>query len=185
MTKRARYCPDLTKCIAPVHGHCPCQTIPQGKAVHPQEYYAWTNMKTRCYNPKYPVFHRYGGRGITVCQEWRDSFSAFLEHVGPKPDPSYQLDRIDNNGNYEPGNVRWVPLETNANNKSTTQVLTINGESGGLPYWEVRTGRDRKTIWRRLKDGWPPAWAVMLDPLPHKYRFISNGLAAWARKNGL
>lgn len=185
MTKRARYCPDLSNCFAPKNGRCPCQNPPRLRVAYPQEYYAWVNMKTRCTNPKYPTFHRYGGRGIKVCTKWQKDFRTFLDHIGQKPHPSYELDRINNDGNYEPGNVRWAPKEVNANNKSTNQLLTINGETGGLPYWESKSGRDRKTIWRRLKDGWPAAWAVMLDPLPQRYRKIPNGLAMWAREHGL
>lgn len=141
-------------------------------------------MIVRCSNPKYKTYHRYGGRGIAVHPSF-GKFKDFFAHIGPKPDPTYELDRINNDQNYAPGNIRWASRVVNANNKSTNQILSINGESGGLPYWEERAGRNRKVIWRRLKDGWPPAWAVMLDPLPHKYRHISNGLSKWAQENGL
>jgi len=72
------------------------------------EFRAWCSMKSRCYvetNEKYPI---YGGRGITVHDAWLTDFQAFYDHVGPKPEPRYSLDRIDVNGNYEPGNVRWA-----------------------------------------------------------------------------
>lgn len=73
-----------------------------------QEYRAWASMIQRCHNPRHPRFRDWGGRGIRVCDEWRADFMAFLAHIGPKPSPELSLDRIDNNGNCEPGNVRWA-----------------------------------------------------------------------------
>lgn len=80
------------------------------------EYRAWRNAKTRCLWPSGPQWKDYGGRGIGMCDEWKTDFSAFLGHIGPKPSDDMVLDRIDNNGHYEPGNVRWV----------THQLSTIN-----------------------------------------------------------
>lgn len=70
------------------------------------EYAAWRNMISRC-SPTYRQYKDWGGRGITMCDEWRQSFIAFFEHIGPRPSPEYTVDRINNDGNYEPGNVRW------------------------------------------------------------------------------
>lgn len=72
------------------------------------EYYAWISMKQRCTNPKRHNYKNYGGRGIVVCDRWRDSFINFLADVGERPGPEFSLDRINNDGNYEPGNVRWA-----------------------------------------------------------------------------
>jgi hypothetical protein len=75
-------------------------------------------MKQRCCNPKNGSYYKYGGRGITVCNEWMASFEAFLEDVGKRPSMAHTLDRFPNNdGNYEPGNVRWATIEQQANNK--------------------------------------------------------------------
>jgi|SRR5262245_10781785 len=72
------------------------------------EFHAWVHMVQRCHNPKSRNYRHWGGRGIAVCDEWRHDFTAFFAYIGPKPHPSYVLDRIDNSGSYEPGNVRWA-----------------------------------------------------------------------------
>lgn len=82
------------------------------------EYNSWSQMKTRCLNPNDKRYSDYGGRGIKVCQEWTDSFEAFFKYIGEKPSKSHSLDRINNNGNYEPGNVQWAtPLEQASNRR--------------------------------------------------------------------
>jgi len=80
----------------------------QHGAAWPPEYRAWMNAKGRCFNPKNKAFHNYGARGITMCKEWVESYESFLSHVGRKPSNGLSLDRINNDGNYEPGNVRWT-----------------------------------------------------------------------------
>lgn len=84
------------------------------------EYNTYHMMKQRCYNPKHTYFRNYGGRGIKVCKEWRESFETFLRDMGPKPDPSYTLDRIDNDGDYEPTNCKWSDWQEQMENKRTT-----------------------------------------------------------------
>lgn len=81
------------------------------------EYNTWYNMRMRCTNPKEIGFKRYGERGISVCKRWLNSFVDFYSDVGPKPTPKHSLDRIDNDGNYEPGNVRWATATEQARNR--------------------------------------------------------------------
>jgi len=72
------------------------------------EYSCWVNIKHRTRNPEHASYPDYGGRGITMCDEWYEDFNAFLSHIGPRPSSDHSVDRIDNEGNYEPGNVRWA-----------------------------------------------------------------------------
>jgi hypothetical protein len=86
-----------------------------------KEYKAWTNMKRRCSDPTTHNWHRYGGRGIKVCAEWTSSFESFYDHLGPAPSSAHSIGRIDNDADYEPGNVEWQTAKQQANNRGSNQ----------------------------------------------------------------
>lgn len=120
-------------------------------------------MKERCYNPKDSSYYRYGGRGIGVCDRWLNSFENFLEDVGEPPDPSMTLDRYPNqDGNYEPGNVRWATAQEQHRNKSTNRLIEYNGETLPLIVWCERLNLKYTTTQMRLDSGWPVEAAFTL-----------------------
>lgn len=87
------------------------------------EYRSWQAMKDRCTNPKADRYPYYGGRGIRVCAAWLSSFPVFLRDVGLKPSPEYTLERIENDGHYEPSNVKWATRKEQANNRRPMGVM--------------------------------------------------------------
>lgn len=119
------------------------------------EWRAWKGMLERCYLESYEQFHNYGGRGIAVCDRWRESFENFFADMGTRPGPKYSLDRIDNNGNYEPGNCRWATPAQQLHNQRRTVMLTHDGITLPLVEWAEKVGIAPETIRRRvLTRGW-------------------------------
>jgi hypothetical protein len=118
------------------------------------EYNSWRSIVQRCLNPKCKAYRDYGARGISMCLLWRLSFSAFLEDVGPRPGLGYSLDRIDNEGNYEPGNVRWATPTEQCRNRRGNRIIEYNGERLTLSEWANKFGIRQATLWGRLRDGW-------------------------------
>lgn len=98
------------------------QTHGESKPHPTTEYNIWRNMIQRCTNPKRKDYPRYGGRGVQVCVRWRNSYEAFLKDVGRRPHLELTLDRIDNDGDYEPGNVRWATHTEQIANRSTAKA---------------------------------------------------------------
>ena len=116
-------------------------------------YKTWVGVRNRCNNPKDPYFHNYGGRGVKMHPAWEQSFAAFLEGVGKRPSPQYSLDRVNNNGNYEPGNVRWLTKKQQAHNMRKNRLLTHNGRTQALTAWAEEMGLVPSTLQYRLKQG--------------------------------
>jgi len=117
------------------------------------EYATWSSMRARCNNPKNKRWERYGGRGISICSRW-DDFENFLADMGNRPKGT-TLDRIDNNGNYEPSNCRWATFTEQMRNRGNTIRLTHEGVTLSAPEWAEKTGLPVKTIYCRVDYGWP------------------------------
>lgn len=126
-----------------------------------KEYLAWKNMKARVTRKSRSGWKYYGGRGIVCCKEWLESFEAFYRDLGPSPSDIHQIDRINNNGNYEPGNVRWVIPSQNAWNQRRTIVITIDGETKPLKQWynELNPSVSYNVVRSRITRGWSPVKA--------------------------
>lgn len=118
-----------------------------------KEYQAWTSAKQRCYSPRNKSFKDYGRRGITMCDRWRESASAFLADMGPCP-PGYSLHRIDNDGPYSPDNCKWASKIEQMRNTSRNHYIDHAGERLTLQEWAQRIGQKPHTILKRLRRGW-------------------------------
>lgn len=124
-------------------------------------YTIWLDMRQRCYNDKSINWHLYGGRGIKVCKEWDEDFAEFRDWaLSHGYDNELQLDRIDNDGNYEPNNCKWSSRVEQGNNRRTCVYITINGERKTLSEWCEKTGISRYTAYSRIRRGWEPERAV-------------------------
>lgn len=124
-----------------------------GFSRHPL-YPRWRNMIDRCYNPRCASYKFHGARGIVVCKRWRTSVRAFIDDMGHPPTEFHQLDRIDNNGHYEPANVRWATPQQQANNRRSNRLFTHNGETKTLSQWARHIGVNVTTLKQRITYGW-------------------------------
>lgn len=116
------------------------------------EWIAWSNMKARCNRPSCPEYPNYGGRGIMVCKRWDNSFENFLEDVGLRPTPEHSLDRYpDNDGHYEPSNVRWATVPQQKRNTSQNVWIEYKGERKVVKDWAVSFGFKQTSLRHHLK----------------------------------
>ena len=127
---------------------------------HTVEYKIWDSMVQRCTNPKDTGYAGYGGRGIKICHQWLTEFMVFLSDMGPRPSSTHSLDRVDNNGNYEPGNVRWATRKEQERNKRNNHLITIGSTTKCLSAWAEETGIEFNALSQRLRRGWTAEEAV-------------------------
>jgi hypothetical protein len=118
------------------------------------EYDVHANMMSRCYRKDVGSYQYYGARGIKVCDRWRN-FAYFYEDMAPRPSAEHQLERIDNDGNYEPGNCTWVLRADQQNNKRNTTFVEYEGARTRLHLLCKRLGKDPNLVKQRVRDGWP------------------------------
>lgn len=142
---------DVSKETNWKHGHSSWRRGPTS------EYRIYHKMLRRCFKETDPKYHRYGGRGITVCDRWRgpEGFINFFADMGSRPGLGYSIDRIDNDGNYEPGNCRWATVLQQARNKSTVTMVEWKGKRISLPDACDEEGLSLDTVYNRIKYlGW-------------------------------
>jgi len=115
-----------------------------------KEYGAWVGMKNRCYNKKNKCYNRYGGRGILICDSWKDSFENFYHDMGEAPSPEHSIDRIHNDDGYCPDNCRWATLEEQSLNKHNSLYFTLNEETLALRQWAQKLSISYHTLYDRI-----------------------------------
>lgn len=141
---------------------------------YPSEYESWKGMKQRCKNRNSKSYHNYGGRGISVCREWEESFENFFLDMGPKPSTNHSLDRINNDGNYEPKNCRWATLQEQNRNSRHNLIINYRGRQKCATEWAEILGLSLQTIIGRYKR------TGNLDPT---IKEIPSGLRQWRKIN--
>lgn len=138
------------------------------------EYNTWLGLRARCKNVAAPQYEHYGGRGIKVCKRWDDSFKAFLADMGPRPSAKHSIDRIDNDGDYEPGNCRWATVSEQRNNMSSNAPITLGERTMNVTDWARELRLNRTTIMARLKRGWTAEQALTTPAVSGRNQFTPS-----------
>ena len=130
---------------------------------------AWRAMRYRCTRPSHPSYHNYGGRGISVCQEWMESFMQFLSDMGEKP-KGLTLERIDNNKGYYKENCKWATHREQCRNMRKSRIFEYKGERKTLAEWSEITGIHQGTLRNRIEKNWPIGKIFKEPAPPHNRR---------------
>lgn len=131
---------------------CPCGRISHGMS-RTSTYKIWENMKLRCSSKSQRSYNNYGGRGISVCDKWK-TFNGFIEDMGTRPSKKHTIERIDNDGNYEPGNCKWATYVEQATNRRNTIKILVDGELKAIAELSESCGIPYKNLYDRLRAGW-------------------------------
>lgn len=181
-------------CWRKVKGHSPLFRHGHAGRDASPTYRVWSKLRGRCVNPTDPAWKDYGGRGITICDRWRDSFESFLDDMGERPD-GLTIERVDNNRGYEPGNCVWADRKAQARNRRSNRVVEWRGESLPVAAWAERTGLSSGVIISRLNRGWDvervlgeaaaPKGGQCGTPLEITFDGVTRSLAEWAALIGI
>lgn len=152
------------------------------------EYASYKNMLRRCTDPENPMFPRYGGRGIAVCDRWQGESGVlnFFEDMGSKPTKAHTLERKDNDASYSPDNCLWATKKEQANNRSTTRLITIDGKTKSQSQWDSEKGPSVNIVGDRIRRGWSAEDAVSKPTAQYRKELTHNGqtlsLNAWENR---
>lgn len=169
---RSQSCGCLQKELARIRQTRPDGLPPSDWEIYRAELRTWAAMIQRCENEDNTGYSRYGGRGIEVCRRWacgegeKSGFQCFMTDMGPKPSPKHSIDRINNDGNYEPGNVRWTTHDVQVRNQSRNRKITIRGCEMTMTDACAKYGIAYRTVTFRLKKGWDLDRALTEPPDP-------------------
>jgi hypothetical protein len=155
---------------------------------HAKEYYAWIDMRRRCNDPCRPQYSRYGGRGIRVCARWENSFADFIADVGMAPDKTSVLDRIDNDGDYDPSNVTWSTPKRSTNNRGVTRHVVVGGDRVPVEVAAPLLGCTGSALRDRLRRGWSEEEAGIKPKKQPRYYSIAGQRMTptqWAKVRGI
>lgn len=167
---------------------CYARSRTANKVAGTPEYAVWIQMNQRCYNKNCKAYKNYGARGVTVCAAWRtkpgkqaQAFRAFLKYVGLRPKGDrrqWSIERKENNGNYEPGNVKWASNGEQSRNRRCNRYITFEGRTLIVTDWAKLVGVSGSVIYRRLDKGWSVR-RTLTTPT------AMRGRKVWARDRGL
>jgi len=147
---------------ARIHGHA-------ASVGRKSEYNTWQNMKKRCFRKSNAQFKDYGGRGISVCDRWLNSFENFFSDMGLKPTPTHSIERIDNNGNYEPSNCRWATKQDQSRNTRRNVIIEYNGIKMTRTDWAKKFGLNTHILRKRIECGWSIEDALTKPVIKNNY----------------
>jgi hypothetical protein len=178
MSKQSTYTTERRREVATRHG----------KTKSP-EHRAWAAMRQRCGNPNNPQYQYWGGKGVKVCARWQ-RFENLYADMGPRPSPEHSIDRIDVNGDYEPGNCRWATSGQQSLNKTSNKLVSFAGETRAVAEWAKLYGIDRGVLGHRLERGWDMERALTTPTEDqtgalYTYQGKTQSISAWAKEYGM